>query len=86
MAVLVTMTPNIFEYIWKSLNLKTSVPLYWKVLNCLNITYTIILMTIFDFKDLNYLILPKIDDMSNIKKIMIFVDNIEKNRALKIYL
>lgn len=68
------------------LNLKIPVYLYWKPFNYSNIIYTIILIISSDFKELNSLILPKISDIGNIKKSMIFVDIIKKNRALVIYL
>ena len=41
MAVSVTITLNILEYIRKTLNLKTPVRLYQRLLDCPNITYTI---------------------------------------------
>ncbi len=68
------------------LNLKTLVCLYQRLLDCLNITYTITPITNSGFKDLNLLILPKIGGICNIEKTMIFVDSIEKGRALVIYL
>lgn len=67
------------------LNLKILVYLYQRFLNCLNITYIVALITNSGFKDLNFLILLKISSNSSIEKIMIFVDSVEKNRALVIY-
>ena len=86
MVVSATMTPNILEYVRKTLNLKTPVRLYQKLLNCSNITYTVTSITNSGFKDLNFLIPPKIGGIGNIEKTMIFVDSVEKGRALAIYL
>lgn len=66
--------------------MKILVCLYQRFLNCSNITYIITSIISSSFKDLNFLILSKIDAISNIGKIIIFVDNIEKNIALGIYL
>ncbi len=68
------------------LNLKTSVCLYQRFLDCLNIIYTITLIIRPGFENVNFLISLKIDDISNIKKIMIFIDSFEKSKALVIYL
>ena len=86
MAITATMTPNPLEYIRKTLNLKTLVHLYLRPLNCLNITYTITLIISSGLKDLNFLILPKISSIDSIEKIMIFVNSVEKDIALGIYL
>ncbi len=80
------MTLNTLEYVRKTLNLKTSIRLYQRPLDCPNITYTITSITSSGFEDLNFLILPKIDGIGNIEKTMIFVDSIKKSRALAIYL
>lgn len=48
--------------------------------------YIVTLIKGFNLKDLNFLIILKINSIGNIKKIMIFVDSIDKNRALTIYL
>ena len=80
------MTLNILKYVRKILNLKTLVCLYQRFLDYLNITYIIAPITSFRFEDLNFLIPPKISNIGNIKKTMIFIDSIEKNRALIIYL
>ncbi len=80
------MTPNTLEYVRKTLNLKTPVRLYWRPLDRPNIIYTIIPITSPGFEDLNFLILPKISSIGNIEKTMIFVNSIEKGRALAIYL
>lgn len=47
--------------------------------------YTVFLITSSAFEDLNFLILPKIDGISNIEKTIIIINNIKKNRALAIY-
>lgn len=86
MAVSATMTPNILKYVRKTLNLKTPVCLYQRLLDCLNIMYIVTLITSSDFEDLNFLIPPKIGGICNIEKTMIYVDSIEKSRALAIYL
>ena len=85
-AISVMMTPNTLEYVKKTLNLKTPVRLYQKLLDHPNITYIVALITSFGFEDLNFLIPPKIGGISNIEKTIIFVDNVEKDRALAIYL
>ncbi len=86
MAVSVIITPNILECIRKMLNLKTPVRLYQRPLNRPNITYTVAPITSSGFEDLNFLITPKISGIGNIKKTMIFIDSVEKSRALAIYL
>lgn len=48
--------------------------------------YTVAPITSCGFKDLNFLILPKIGGISNIEKTMIFVDSVEKSKVLAIYL
>lgn len=48
--------------------------------------YTVTLITSSKFKDFNFLIQPKINSIDIIEKTMIFVHNIEKIRALIIYL
>lgn len=48
--------------------------------------YTIASITSSSFEDLNFLILPKIDGIGNIKKTMIFINSDEKSRILAIYL
>lgn len=68
------------------LNLKILVCLYQRVLDYLNIIYTIAPVISSGFEDVNFLISLKIDDISNIEKIMIFVDSIEKSKILAIYL
>lgn len=68
------------------LNLKTSVYLYQKFLDYLNIIYTIASIISLSFKNINFLISPKIGGISNIEKIIIFVDSIEKSKTLVIYL
>lgn len=83
MAILATMTINILKYIKKILNFKISIYLYWKFLDYLNIIYTITSITSFGFKDINFLVLLKISDISNVKKIIIFVNNIEKSIILE---
>lgn len=80
------MTLTTLEYIKKTLNLKTPVYLYQRLLDCLNITYTIAPIISSSFKEFKFLIPPKIDDISNIEKIIIFIDSIKKDIALKIYL
>lgn len=86
MAIIIIMTLNILKYIWQMLNLKILIYLYWKFLNHSNIMYTVTLITSSNFKDFNFLIQPKINSIDIIKKTMIFVHNIEKIRALIIYL
>ena len=86
MAVSAIMTPNTLEYVRKMLNLKTPVHLYQKLLDRPNITYTIIQIPSSGIKDLNFLILQKIGSIGNIKKTMIFVNSVKKNKALAIYL
>ena len=68
------------------LNLKTLVCLYQKLLDCLNIIYIVALIISSGFKNFHFLILLKINNISNIEKTMIFIDSIEKDRALIIYL
>ncbi len=68
------------------LNLKILRRLYRRPLDRPNITYTVALITSSGFEDLNFLIPPKIGGIGNIKKTMIFVDSVEKDRALAIYL
>ena len=68
------------------LNLKTPICLYQKLLDCLNITYTVAPIPSSGFKNFNFLVLPKINGIVNLEKSMIFVDNVEKHRALAIYL
>ena len=86
MAVSATITTNTLEYVRKTPNLKTPVRLYRRPLDCPNITYTIASITSSGFKDLNFLLPPKISGIGNIKKTMIFVDSIEKSIALAKYL
>lgn len=86
MAISATMTLNIIEYIQKMLNLKTLVHLYQKPLDCQNITYTVVLITSSDFKDFNFLMPLKIGGIDNIGKTMIFIDSVEKGKAVAIYL
>lgn len=76
MADLATIILDILKYVKKMLNLKISICLYQRVLNHLNIIYTIALIISSSFKNFNFLILLKIADINNIKK----------NRALAIYL
>ena len=73
MAVSATMTPNIFKYIQKTLNFKTPIHLYQKLLDCPNITYIVTPITSFGFEDRNFLILPKISGIGNIEKTMILL-------------
>lgn len=80
------MTLNTLEYVQKMLNLKTPVYLYRRPLDCPNIMYTVAPITSYKFKDLNFLIPPKIDGIGNIEKTMIFIDSVEKGRVLVIYL
>ncbi len=80
------MIPNTLEYVRKILNLKTLIHLYQRPLDYLNITYTITPITSSNFKDFNFLIPPKIDSIGNIENTMIFINSIEKDRALAIYL
>ncbi len=47
--------------------------------------YIITLITSFGFKDFNFLILPKINGIGNIKKTIIFIDSVKKGKALAIY-
>lgn len=68
------------------LNLKTLLYLYQRFLDHPNIIYTIAPIISSGFEDFNFLILLKISGICNIEKIMIFVNSIEKNRALVIYL
>lgn len=84
--VSVTMSINILKYIRITLNFKKLICLYWKLLDYPNITYTIILITSFSLNDFKFLILPKIDNISNIKKIIIFNNSTEESITLKIYL
>lgn len=79
-----TITLNIFEYVWKTINLKITIYLYQKLLNCLNMTYTIALITNSNFENCNFLILPKISSIGKIKKTLIFVDSNKKSIALRI--
>lgn len=78
----ITITLNILKYIRKTLNIKTLICLYQKLLDCLNIIYTIALITSSDFKNLKFLITQKINDINNIEKTIIFV---KENKALEIY-
>lgn len=80
------MTPNILQHVRKTLNLKIPVCLYQRLLDCLNITHTIILIISFGFEDLIFLILPRISSIGNIEKTMIFVDGAKTSIALGIYL
>lgn len=48
--------------------------------------YIITPITSFDFKNFNFLILPKIDGIDNIEKTIIFAYKIEKDRTSIIYL
>lgn len=86
MAVSAIITLNTLEYIRKTSNLKILIRLYQKILNYLKIIYTIALIINSSFKNLNFLILPKISNISNSEKTIIFVNSIEKNTVLKIYL
>lgn len=52
----------------------------------INVIYTIALIISSNFRNLKFLILAKIDNNRDIKKIMIFFNNIKKNLVLKIYL
>ncbi len=86
MAVSATMTSNTLEYVRKTLNLKTPVRLYRRLLDRPHITYTLVSITSSGFEDLNFLIPPKISSIGNIEKTMIFVDSVEKDIALEIHL
>lgn len=86
MVVLAIMTSNILEYIWKTLYLKKPVRLYWRLLDCQNITYIVALIISFGFEDLNFLIPLKISIIDNFEKTIIFVHSVEKGIALGIYL
>lgn len=86
MAVSITMTINTLEYVRKTLNLKIPIRLYRRLLNCPNIIYAVTPITSSGFKDLNFLVSPKISGIGNIEKTMIFVDNVEKDIALGKYL
>lgn len=55
-------------------------------MNCLNITYIVTPIPSSSFKDLNFLVLLKIGGISNIKKIMIFIDSVKKGITLGKYL
>lgn len=79
------MTLDIFKYIFKILNFKILVFLYQRFLSYLNIMYIVTLITNSNFKNLNFLILPKIDGTYNIKKTIIFIDSVERSKVLKIY-
>lgn len=86
MIFLIRITPIILEYFRKLLDLKILVRLYHKFLYCPNIIYIVPLIISSGFKNLNFLIPPKISDIGNLEKILIFVNSIEKNIALRIYL
>ena len=86
MAVLARMSLNILEYVRKTQNLKTLICLYQRSLDRPNIIYIVTPIISSDFKDLNFLILPKIGSISNIDKTMIFVNSVDKGRTLTIYL
>lgn len=59
---------------------------YQKSLYYLNIIYKIVFIIKFGFKNLQFLILLKIDYISNIKKMMIFINSVKKDIIFKIYL
>lgn len=86
MAISAIMTLNIVKYVQKTLNLKIIVHLYQKFLYCLNITYTVALITSSGFENPNFLIFAKIDSNGSIEKTMIFFDSDKKSIALKIHL
>lgn len=68
MTVLIIITLNICKYVRKTLYYKTLVYLYQKFLDYQNINNTVILIISFSFKDLKFLVLPKIDDVKTSKK------------------
>lgn len=80
------MTINTLKNIKKTLNLKIPICQYQRPLDYPNITYTVVLITNSDFEDLNFLVLPKIGNTTNIKKTLIFVDSIKKNIILEKHL
>lgn len=86
MVVSAIITTNTLQYIKKTLYFKTPRYFYQKLLECLNITYIITSIISFDFDNLNFLIIPKIEGISNIKKIMIFINGIKENIVLKKHL
>lgn len=77
-AISAIITTNILKYIKKPLNLKMLVCLYQKLLDYLNIIYIITSIISSNFENLHFLILPKIYNISNIKKTIIFINSIEK--------
>lgn len=70
----------------KTLNLKTLVCLYQRLLDCPKITYTNALIISSDFEDINFLVLLKIGGIGNNEETMIFVDSVKKDIILKKYL
>lgn len=84
--ILATITLNIFKYARTTLNLKIPIRLYLRFLDYLNITYIIAIIISSCFENLKFLIPPKIGSISNIKKTIIFVNNIEKDIVLEKYL
>lgn len=86
MAMSATFTPNILEYVRKTLNMRPPIQLYRRPLDRPNITYTVTQITPRSkFWDLNFLI-PDIGGASAIEKTMIFVDSIFEDIDMAKYL
>lgn len=75
LALLVTVTSNVLEYVCKSLQLCELVQLYKESLNQPNITYMVTKIKKPGFEELDFLVSPTIG-VSAISKTIIFVDNI----------
>lgn len=86
MAMSAIFTLNIFKDVRKILNLKPLVQLYYRLLDCSNITYIVIQINFMSkFWNLSFFI-PDIGSTNAIKKTMIFVDNIFKDINMAKYL
>ena len=81
-----TFTPNILEYVRKTLHMRAPVQSYCRPLDCPNITYTVAPITPKSkFRDLDFLI-PDVGGASAIEKTMIFVDSISEGIEMAKYL
>ena len=85
MTLSATITPNVLEYIRKSLHLQSPVQLYKRTLDRPNITFMIKEIKQRGFKKLEVLV-PQVEGISDIPKTMIFVDKIEDGLKIVEYL
>ncbi len=80
-----TVTPNVLEHIWESLQLWAPARLYKESLDHPNLTYLVSEIKKPGFEELDFVVPPRMAAFT-IPKTMIFVDNIDTTGQLELYL